>query len=70
MIDEIHKILLVDEEEVVATLLKRNIEAEFEGHFGNVNHPRRKTTVDLDIKSRHIAFSTKGSDANLKVDQT
>ena len=69
IVDEIQRIMLVDEEDVVVTILKRNLEAEFEGHFGNVNHPRKKTTVDLTIRNEHISFFTKGSSSNLKIEE-
>lgn len=69
MVDEIQQILLVDEEAVVTTFLKRYLDAEFEGHLGNVNHPRRKTTVELSIKDQRISFFTTGADERLKIDQ-
>lgn len=68
IVDEIQKIILVDKGEAVANLLKRNLEEEFEGQFGNVNHSRKKTSVDLEIKDRHISFLTKGTNSGLIVD--
>ena len=69
MVDEIEQIILVNKEEVVTTFLKRLLDAEFEGQLGNVNHPRKKTIVDLMIKDKHISFLTKNSSANIIINQ-
>lgn len=66
--DEIHRIILVNEEDVVTAFLRNILETEFEGHFGNVNHPRKKTTVDLEIKDKHISFHTRGTASSLKLE--
>ncbi len=66
--DHIRQILQVDKDAVIATLLKRSVDYEFEGHLGNVNHPRRRTSVDLKIKDQHLAFHTTGVDEHLLVD--
>lgn len=69
IVDEIQRILSVDEKEVVTAFLKRILEAEFEQNFGNVNHPRKKTSVDLTIKDQHISFFVRGSNSALKIEQ-
>lgn len=69
IVEEVRRILLVDREEVIMTFLKRYLNTEFEGHLGNVNHPRKKTTVDLSIHDQHIAFSVTGVKEYVKIDR-
>lgn len=66
---EIYRILSVDKEEVLHTFLNRYLETEFGGHLGNVNHPRKKTTVELDIKDRRILFHSVGDNGNATIDE-
>ena len=68
IIEEIQRIIQVNKDAVVSTFLKRCLETEFEGRLGNVNHPKKKTEVDLAIKDQHISFSIRGTNETLSIE--
>ena len=53
------------DDEIVNTFMTRRLDAEFGQKLGNVNHPRRKALVSLNIKNNRIEFYSSGSRHNL-----
>lgn len=66
--NDIRQILQVDKDAVVTTFLRRRLDAEFDGHLGNVNHPKKKTCVELKIRDQAINFHTTGVNEKITID--
>ena len=56
--DTIDTRLKISAREIVSSFVSRRIEAEFGESLSNVNHPRRKSSVELRIKDASIIFSS------------
>ncbi len=64
-IDGISLICRTKPEDTANTFMTRRLEAEFGQKLGNVNHPRKRASVSLNIKDDSIDFYSVGSKHNL-----
>lgn len=69
LLKRVNAILETSINDMAGSFITRRVYAEFGQELGNVNHPRRKVTIELDIKNDTIRFSSGKKGDNLTAEK-